>query len=271
MILGLTKNISVYLRYKRYFKSEHEYFFDHKRWWWGLDKNTCLCRVVTKQMFLFVKWCFILVFVIGAKRLRLLHTSLTGEDSKVFVKKTALEAHARSCHLLAYFCHCSLHKTNLVAPLMEFSSGRPAGPSGGWGCLRTALYLRVVLAGLCCRSLFCHVYSLQGVKMKWNNGIVICRFNLHLLWHPGGWVVSLITQKVCGRATGRAELNHSSSSSAALSHSLNVCNHLRKVTHKVIVRFHGCSHTLKGWSQFFKRLPLLCLGAWWLLCTTVDQ
>lgn len=52
-------------------------------------------------MFLFVKWCF----VVDTKRLNPLHTSLTGEDSKAFVKETASKACVQSCHLFAYFCH----------------------------------------------------------------------------------------------------------------------------------------------------------------------
>lgn len=80
--------------------------------------------MVTEKMFLFAKWCFVVVFVVDAKRLSISHTSLTVEDGEAFVKKTAPGARVCSCHLFVYFCHLTLQKSNLVASLVEFGWGR---------------------------------------------------------------------------------------------------------------------------------------------------
>lgn len=106
--------------------------------------------------------------------------------------------------------------------------------------------------------------------------MVICGFKLQLLWEPvvtamlwtsRRWVVSLrFIQKVCGGATGRAEVDHSSST--VLSHSLCGYSHLRKIALKMNVLFHGYSHTLQGWCQFFKSPPSFVP---WRQLTTIEH
>lgn len=95
-----------------------------------MNRSSFLNYVVTKQMLLFVKWCF----VIDTKRLSPLHTSLTGKTAKHLLKKQ-LPRHAfRPVAYLHIFA--TLHISNFMAsPASAAQKGGVKVPGDAWGHL----------------------------------------------------------------------------------------------------------------------------------------
>lgn len=118
-------------------------------------------------MFLFLKWYFVAVFVIDAKRLSLLHARLTGEDREAFVLKNQLPRHVFGAVIYLHLFAIALC-TNPISSLPQWSLAQEgegkASQSLRWpGTAGAAPRLAVVSAGLCCGSLFWY----GGKKSLW--------------------------------------------------------------------------------------------------------